>query len=54
MQFFFTFHAIHLGGARPAHRRLGCHPALDEMVQSRTQINTLVANPFASMAISRV
>jgi len=28
-------------------------PGLDEMVQSRTQINALVANPFASMAISR-
>jgi type IV pilus assembly protein PilM len=27
-------------------------PGLDEMVQSRTQINTLVANPFANMAIS--
>jgi type IV pilus assembly protein PilM len=27
-------------------------PGLDEMVQSRTQINALVANPFANMAIS--
>jgi len=27
-------------------------PGLDEMVQARTQINALVANPFASMAIS--
>jgi len=27
-------------------------PGLDEMVQTRVQVNTLVANPFASMAIS--
>ena len=27
-------------------------PGLDDVVLSRTQVNTLVANPFASMAIS--
>jgi type IV pilus assembly protein PilM len=52
MQFFFTStqytsveHVLLTGGSAVI-------PALDQMVQSRTQINTLVANPFASMAVS--
>ena len=52
MQFFFTStqytsveHVLLTGGSAVI-------PGLDEMVQSRTQINTLVANPFANMAIS--
>src|SRR6266571_166996 len=52
MQFFFTStqytsveHVLLTGGSAVI-------PGLDEMVQSRTQINALVANPFASMAIS--
>src|SRR5712671_7272602 len=52
VQFFFTStqytsveHVLLTGGSAVI-------PALDEMVQSRTQINALVANPFASMAIS--
>jgi type IV pilus assembly protein PilM len=52
MQFFFTStqytsveHVLLTGGSAVI-------PGLDEMVQSRTQISTLVANPFASMAIS--
>jgi type IV pilus assembly protein PilM len=27
-------------------------PGLEEMVSTRTQVNTVVANPFAGMAIS--
>jgi type IV pilus assembly protein PilM len=52
MQFFFTStqytsveHVLLTGGSAVI-------PGLDEMVQSRTQINALVANPFANMAIS--
>src|SRR5882724_2624991 len=52
VQFFFTStqytsveHVLLTGGSAVI-------PGLDEMVQSRTQINALVANPFASMAIS--
>jgi len=52
MQFFFTStqytsveHILLTGGSAVI-------PGLDEMVQGRTQINTLVANPFANMAIS--
>ena len=52
MQFFFTStqytsveHILLTGGSAVI-------PGLDEMVQSRTQINALVANPFANMAIS--
>jgi type IV pilus assembly protein PilM len=52
MQFFFTStqytsveHVLLTGGSAVI-------PGLDEMVQGRTQINTMVANPFASMAIS--
>jgi type IV pilus assembly protein PilM len=52
MQFFFTStqytsveHILLTGGSAVI-------PGLDEMVQSRTQINTLIANPFSSMAIS--
>src|SRR5258708_26043812 len=52
MQFFFTStqytsveHVLLTGGSAVI-------PGLDEMGQSRTQINTLVANPFANMAIS--
>lgn len=52
IQFFFTStqytsveHVLLTGGSAVI-------PGLDEMVQSRTQINTLVANPFANMAIS--
>jgi len=52
MQFFFTStqytsveHILLTGGSAVI-------PGLDETVQSRTQINTLVANPFANMAIS--
>lgn len=52
IQFFFTStqyttveHVLLTGGSAVI-------PGLAEMVQSRTQINTLVANPFANMAIS--
>ncbi|MGB5079451.1 MAG: pilus assembly protein PilM [Burkholderiales bacterium] len=52
MQFFFTStqytsveHVLLAGGSAVI-------PGLDEMVQSRTQIATLVANPFANMVIS--
>ena len=52
VQFFFTStqytsveHVLLTGGSAVI-------PGLDEMVQARTQINALVANPFASMAIS--
>jgi type IV pilus assembly protein PilM len=52
VQFFFTStqytsveHVLLTGGSAVI-------PGLDEMVQSRTQINALVANPFANMAIS--
>lgn len=52
MQFFFTStqytsveHILLTGGSAVI-------PGLDEMVQGRTQLNTLVANPFANMAIS--
>jgi type IV pilus assembly protein PilM len=52
MQFFFTStqytsveHILLTGGSAVI-------PGLDEMVQSRTEINTLIANPFSSMAIS--
>ena len=53
MQFFFTStqytsveHILLTGGSAVV-------PGLDEMVvTTRTQVNTLVANPFASMAIS--
>jgi type IV pilus assembly protein PilM len=52
VQFFFTStqytsveHVLLTGGSAVI-------PGLDEMVQSRTQINTLIANPFANMAIS--
>ncbi len=52
VQFFFTStqytsveHVLLTGGSAVI-------PGLDEMVQTRTQINALVANPFASMAIS--
>jgi len=52
MQFFFTStqyssveHILLTGGSAVI-------PGLDEMVRTRTQINTLIANPFASMAIS--
>jgi type IV pilus assembly protein PilM len=27
-------------------------PGLDDMVQQRTQVSTIVANPFASMSVS--
>src|SRR5260221_3235544 len=52
IQFFFTStqytsveHALLIGGSAVI-------PGLDEMVQSRAQINAMVANHFASMAIS--
>ena len=52
MQFFFTStqfnsveHILLTGGSAVI-------PGLDDVVLSRTQVNTLVANPFASMAIS--
>jgi type IV pilus assembly protein PilM len=52
MQFFFTStqfntvdHILLTGGSAVI-------PGMDEMVTTRTQVNTLVANPFASMAIS--
>jgi type IV pilus assembly protein PilM len=52
MQFFFTStqfnsveHILLTGGSAVI-------PGMDEMVSMRTQVNTLVANPFASMAIS--
>lgn len=52
MQFFFTStqynsveHILLTGGSAVV-------PGLDEMVQTRTQVNTLVANPFANMEIA--
>ena len=52
MQFFFTStqfnsveHILLTGGSAVI-------PGLDDIVLARTQVNTLVANPFASMAIS--
>ena len=52
MQFFFTStpynsveHILLTGGSAVI-------PGLDDVVTTRTQVNTLVANPFASMAIS--
>jgi type IV pilus assembly protein PilM len=52
MQFFFTStqftsieHILLTGGSAVI-------PGLDEMVQARTQVSTMVANPFADMAIS--
>jgi type IV pilus assembly protein PilM len=52
MQFFFTStqfntvdHILLTGGSAVI-------PGMDEMVTTRTQVNTLVGNPFASMAIS--
>jgi type IV pilus assembly protein PilM len=52
MQFFFTStqfnsleHILLTGGSAVI-------PGMDEVVSSRSQVNTLVANPFASMAIS--
>ena len=52
MQFFFTStqfnsveHILLTGGSAVI-------PGLDDVVNARTQVNTLVANPFASMAIS--
>jgi type IV pilus assembly protein PilM len=52
MQFFFTStqfnsveHILLTGGSAVI-------PGMDEVVTTRTQVNTLVANPFASMAIS--
>ena len=52
MQFFFTStqfnsieHILLIGGSAVI-------PGLDEVVSTRTQVNTLIANPFASMAIN--
>ena len=52
MQFFFTStqfnsieHILLMGGSAVI-------PGLDEVVATRTQVNTLIANPFASMAIN--
>jgi len=52
MQFFFTStqfnsieHILLMGGSAVI-------PGLDEVVSTRTQVNTLIANPFASMAIN--
>ena len=52
MQFFFTStpynaieHILLTGGSAVI-------PGLDEIVSTRTQVDTVVANPFASMAIS--
>ncbi|MSQ73270.1 MAG: pilus assembly protein PilM [Betaproteobacteria bacterium] len=52
MQFFFTSsqfnsieHILLMGGSAVI-------PGMDEVVTTRTQVNTLVANPFASMSIS--
>jgi len=52
MQFFFTStqfnsieHVLLIGGSAVI-------PGLDEVVSTRTQVNTLVANPFVSMAIN--
>ena len=52
MQFFFTStqfnsieHFLLIGGSAVI-------PGLDEVVSTRTQVNTLIANPFASMAIN--
>ena len=52
MQFFFTStpynsveHILLTGGSAVI-------PGLDDVVNTRTQVNTLVANPFANMAIS--
>jgi type IV pilus assembly protein PilM len=52
MQFFFTStqfnsveHILLTGGSAVI-------PGMDDMVTTRTQVNTLIANPFASMAIS--
>jgi type IV pilus assembly protein PilM len=52
MQFFFTStsynqidHIVLAGGCAVI-------PGLDEIVASRTQVNTIVANPFANMSLS--
>ena len=52
MQFFFTStqfnsieHIVLIGGSAVI-------PGLDEVVSTRTQVNTLVANPFVSMAVN--
>ena len=52
MQFFFTStpynsvdHILLTGGSAVI-------PGLDEIVSTRTQVNTVIANPFSSMAIS--
>lgn len=52
MQFFFTStqfnsieHILLMGGSAVI-------PGLDEVVSTRTQVNTLIANPFANMAIN--
>jgi len=52
LQFFFTStqfsqvnHLVLAGGCAVI-------PGLDEVVAARTQVNTLVANPFAGMAVS--
>ena len=52
MQFFFTStqfnsidHIVLMGGSAVI-------PGLDEVASTRTQVNTLIANPFASMAIN--
>jgi len=52
VQFLLYIDPIHLGRARSLTGGSAVIPGLDEMVQSRTQINALVANPFANMAIS--
>mgnify|MGYP003352117155 FL=1 len=53
MQFFFTStpytsvdHILLTGGSAVI-------PGLEDVVSTRTQVNTLVANPFASMAINQ-
>ena len=52
MQFFFTSsqfnsieHILLVGGSAVI-------PGLEEVVSARTQVNTLIANPFASMALN--
>jgi type IV pilus assembly protein PilM len=52
MQFFFTStpytsveHLLLTGGSAVI-------PGLEDVVSTRTQVNTLIANPFASMAVS--
>jgi type IV pilus assembly protein PilM len=53
MQFFFTStpytsveHILLIGGSAVI-------PGLEDVVSTRTQVNTMVANPFASMAVNR-